>query len=84
MTSGPEHYREAEHLLAMAKQGTTGTVGLTEGEISRMTAGAQVHATLALAAATALPLQRMILTDPIKAWSVAIDGAEPTEEDDDE
>jgi hypothetical protein len=44
MASGPEHYREAERLLGVAE----------EPEVIRL-AEAQVHATLALAAATALP-----------------------------
>lgn len=47
--TGPEHYREAERLLEIAA---------TEPETSRLipyyTAAAQAHATLALAAATAL------------------------------
>ena len=47
--SGPEHYRAAEDLLETAVDG--GNVD-TEYE-DRLTARAQVHATLALAAATA-------------------------------
>jgi len=49
--TGPEHYREAEKLLAHAD------VAIDEGYSDRaglMHAEAQVHATLALAAATAL------------------------------
>ena len=47
--TGPEHYEHAEMLLDMASDEDFGT----EAEQSRFTA-AQVHATLALAAATAL------------------------------
>lgn len=52
--TGPEHYREAERLI-------TESYGIIrpndEGpcEADRLLAEAQVHATLALAAATALP-----------------------------
>lgn len=47
--TGPEHYREAERLLAVC-------AGLQRGSEldTACTAAAQVHATLALAAATAL------------------------------
>lgn len=84
--NGADHYAAAERLLAgrtlPTDEAVTKTywVPATADDI----AAAQVHATLALAAATALPLQRMILVDPIKAWSVAIDGADLTAEDDDE
>lgn len=47
--TGPEHYREAERLLARAADSTT------YDEAAGITAQAQVHATLALAAATAIP-----------------------------
>jgi hypothetical protein len=46
--NGPEHYREAERLLA------AGTSGTPEDVLNRRIGRAQVHATLALAAATAL------------------------------
>lgn len=51
--TGPEHYREAERLLAESQ---TITRPHEEGhcEADRSIAEAQVHATLALAAATAL------------------------------
>lgn len=51
MTTGPEHYREAERLLDLASN------ALVEDHTVRANyclAEAQVHATLALAAATAL------------------------------
>jgi hypothetical protein len=47
--TGPEHYREAEKFLALAGQLIRGEKG--EAEIL---AEAQMHATLALAAATAM------------------------------
>ena len=54
MATGPEHYFYAEELLKRAEEGHLGTMPLPNEAISRITAGAQVHATLALAAATAL------------------------------
>ncbi|MEV8523223.1 hypothetical protein AB0451_03545 [Streptomyces sp. NPDC052000] len=52
--TGPEHFREAERLLAESQ---TIVRPHDEGpcEADRRIAEAQVHATLALAAATALP-----------------------------
>ena len=47
--TGPEHYREAERLTALA------TEGLPAPQHAAVVAEAQVHATLALAAATAYP-----------------------------
>lgn len=44
--TGPEHYQEAERLVAIISNWTT-------GDPSPLIAEAQVHATLALAAATA-------------------------------
>jgi hypothetical protein len=46
--TGPEHYREAEQLLGARRSGES-----AEDAASRL-AEAQIHATLALAAATAL------------------------------
>ena len=45
--TGPEHYREAEHLLGARRSGES-----AEDAASRL-AEAQIHATLAIAAATA-------------------------------
>ena len=56
--TGPEHYREAENLLAMASEQVMGiatgdpTAGEPDGP-ALLVAEAQVHATLALAAASA-------------------------------
>ena len=50
--TGPEHYAEAERLLAVADRHTS---GVTYGQEWALTlAAAQVHATLAVAAATAV------------------------------
>lgn len=48
--TGPEHYKEAERLLATVEATAEDTVG----SVAATVAQAQVHATLALAAATAL------------------------------
>jgi len=45
--TGPEHYQAAERLLDMTSQ-------VPDWDAAHMVAGAQVHATLALAAATGL------------------------------
>ncbi|MFD6970719.1 hypothetical protein [Streptomyces sp. NPDC059949] len=52
--TGPEHYREAELLLATAHDGNDTTFEGHNPEADREIAKAQVHATLALAAATAM------------------------------
>lgn len=48
MTTGPEHYREAERLISQSRSEHTYT-----NNVPSLLARAQVHATLALAAATA-------------------------------
>ena len=48
--TGPEHYREAERLVAQVDEGAA--------DWEPLAASAQVHATLALAAATALSLRK--------------------------
>lgn len=52
--TGPEHYQEAERLLATAYEGTNTTYEGENAEAARAITEAGVHATLALAAATAL------------------------------
>jgi hypothetical protein len=47
--TGPEHYREAERLLALGE-----TISEHGGDLGQLLPAAQVHATLALAAATAM------------------------------
>lgn len=69
--TGPEHYREAERLLGLvAQEGTP--VPLSNA----YTAHAQVHATLALAAATIEPaVSRWNGSEDdatIKAWSTTV------------
>jgi hypothetical protein len=49
---GPAHYRKAEHVLAQVEDRD-----VSAAMVAAFTAVAQVHATLALAAATALPGQ---------------------------
>ncbi|MDX3019917.1 hypothetical protein [Streptomyces acidiscabies] len=74
--TGPEHYREAERLLAAASASTETTYGGNNPEADRDIAAAQVHATLALAAATALqgtPTGAMPSTD-LTAWRIAASG----------
>ncbi|MFE9845831.1 hypothetical protein [Streptomyces goshikiensis] len=51
--TGPEHYREAERLLGLATD-NDGDFSVTGEFTAALVTGAQVHATLALAAATAL------------------------------
>ncbi|WP_426568124.1 hypothetical protein [Streptomyces canus] len=53
MATGPEHYREAERLAGMAHRFTYGD-GADPVVGAALAAEAQVHATLALTAATAL------------------------------
>ena len=52
--NGPEHYREAERLLAAVTADGDDPVK-SFARAAALHAAAQVHATLALAAATALP-----------------------------
>lgn len=52
--TGPEHYREAERLLELACHSKETTYEGANPEADRDIAAAQAHATLALAAATAL------------------------------
>ena len=67
--TGPEHYREAELLLAQA----FGPDHLTEEE-PRLVWAANVHATLALAMATALGEQET----EYKSWLRVNAGGEPS------
>lgn len=75
--NGPEHYREAERLLQ-------GSVDYYNGGQSRVdrrptpeqVAEAQVHATLALAAATALPAATIYYGDEstaVRAWAGVVE-----------
>jgi len=66
--TGPEHYREAERLRSRIP-------ALSEAQATETLAAAQVHATLALAAATAYPAIREHLGDEnnitARAWAAA-------------
>jgi hypothetical protein len=68
--TGPEHYHEAQQLLADPNYGEPKGIGRSE-----TIAAAQVHATLALAAATALAGDNAL---DLQAWRVAA-GAESTD-----
>lgn len=52
--NGPEHYREAQKMLAAARLAMTKQQTGSIEVATQFTAEAQVHATLALAAATAM------------------------------
>jgi hypothetical protein len=62
--TGPEHYQEAEKLIGLADRITD--AGGDEGCIL---AAAQVHATLALAAATGVTKERVLPLVDYKAWA---------------
>lgn len=77
--NGPQHYQEAERLLAGAQNvmDVAPIDGLTREECAFL---AQVHATLALAAATALNIRNsgLVQTDRLSdgdAWAEAVSGA---------
>jgi hypothetical protein len=61
--TGPEHYREAERLLNTAVNTSSSSLAADCREL------AQAHATLALAAATALPVTRVLLAAEYQAWA---------------
>ncbi|WP_458089326.1 hypothetical protein [Streptomyces malaysiensis] len=66
--NGPEHYRQAEGLLNEADH-----IGREGGDTGELIAAAQVHATLALAAATALidETPRSDIFSNYRAWQDA-------------
>ncbi|MFJ8023333.1 hypothetical protein [Streptomyces sp. NPDC096311] len=82
--TGPEHYREAERLLKLAHRNTYGDAN-NPATGAALAAEAQAHATLALAAATALvdparSAPRSTVPD-MKAWaSAAACQADPLDE----
>lgn len=59
MASGPEHYAEAERLLDQAEVDARDPMR-KYAEDANLIAAAQVHATLALAAATALEREHFV------------------------
>lgn len=87
MATGPEHYREAERLLAAARESKATTYEGDNPEADRDIAEAQAHATLALTAAMAMPGAYFgdegVRRDQ-RAWSDAIrPAAVPAQGDDD-
>lgn len=78
MATGPQHYAEAERLLADVLNPSTGNpfdddeVGIVRNSLK----AAQVHATLALAAATA-PISHRNVVDETAAWAEVIGTAPP-------
>jgi hypothetical protein len=74
--TGPEHYVEAERLIADACD-PSGNPSIDAGTIGMSLAAAQVHATLALAAATAIQPSTFGYGQPeYTAW-VAVAGVLP-------
>ena len=69
--TGPEHYRRAERYLAeMESNPASVAKGANEG-VAILAALAQAHATLALAAATALCTTDLLSTYDYEAWYAA-------------
>lgn len=68
--NGPTHYREAESLLAMVAEPNHPLAPAKDRDA--LIALAQVHATLALAAATALPVARARVAADSDAWIAAV------------
>lgn len=67
--SGPEHYREAERLLGVAADPVTAArPGVTAQTIAGVLAVAQVHATLAAAAATIEAARAGLVQDLAPEW----------------
>lgn len=72
--TGAEHYRQAEKLLANAwqKGGPNGDAFIrTDNQRDAMLVSAQAHATLALAAATALSQTGEMYVPDAEAWEQA-------------
>jgi hypothetical protein len=71
--TGPEHYKEAEKRAKAAVNELDPQWALLQAHL------ANAHAALALAAATALPVTRVLLVSEYKAWAAV--AAVKTEED---
>jgi hypothetical protein len=68
--TGPEHYKEAENILARAADADPDSAN---DDVRMLVEFAQVHATLALAAATASGLHKVGLADEeAVAWFEAV------------
>ncbi|GHA01228.1 hypothetical protein ACFOOM_12315 [Streptomyces echinoruber] len=90
MATGPEHYREAERLAEQADSWMDADIGWkahlpTEERIARRRAdldAAQVHATLALAAATALAtMSSRAAVRTVNEWWAAAGPQQPKDDD---
>lgn len=68
MATGPEHYREAERLVTTVRD----SGGAVVGGVVNVLAAAQVHATLALAAATVTTAEARGPGDVPLDWSNAV------------
>jgi hypothetical protein len=81
MSTGPEHYREAEILIAFAFESKDTTFEGHNPEADRCIAAAQVHATLALAAATVGRLADRYIGDGdhINTWLGAVKQTPPAD-----
>lgn len=77
MATGPEHYREAEEWLTVADN----AVSKSSPHVTMAAAMAQAHATLALAAATALNSTGIGEAD-LGEWTALICEPEPTDAED--
>ncbi len=77
--TGPEHYREAERYLSILNLNRTSDAWLeaiSTGEVGIAMQAAQVHATLALAAATALGMNSDLPLFDRYPW-LAVAGSDP-------
>lgn len=74
--NGPEHYREAERLLDEVLGNVTNPM-ITYAEDAAQLAAAQVHATLALTAATVQEAVSLYTgaSEDLETWARAIDAA---------
>lgn len=74
--NGPEHYRTAEALLEVIAARMAAGKHLARGDMDSTTALAQVHATLALAAASAQNIRRNgALEGGTDEWAETLRGA---------
>jgi hypothetical protein len=71
--TGPDHYRAAGELLALSAQASAGIDPVQASYVTQYLAAAQVHATLADAAATAalIPADGAGNDEIIVAWATA-------------
>lgn len=72
--NGPEHYTEAERLardVAASQHARRDGMDVNEDEMRADIALAQVHATLALAAATAMSGRKTMHADDFYTWETA-------------